>query len=341
MNKQDMPEISVIIPTYNNGRFINSALESILCQTSPEKKIEIIVVDDGSTDATRDIIEGYRGEITYIYQKNTGVACARNTGLSIARGGIITFLDADDIWYEKRIQRIVESFHNDRDIGMVYHPFEVIDEKGITIHQNFFRTFGYQEHLRGCITRAILSGKLFCGGSSFAFKREIIDKIYPIPEDIRRGIDYYMTVVASCYTKVEYIPDILGKYRMHGSNLTMFAGHENPEELSLVNRDFAHMRQKTVEKIQSMSAFMDKTIDVNIVKRIQAKETIFYSILNGQRVAGIKRIPLLFKGSLSVKDLFNGIAVSFMALFIPSFFYPKLVRVYDHLKRFKIIRFQV
>jgi len=333
MNEQDMPEISVIIPTYNNGRFINSALESIFRQTYPEKKIEIIVVDDGSTDNTPEVLEEFREKIIYVRQENNGIASARNTGMSMAKGEIITFLDSDDMWYEERVQRVVERFNERYDTGMVYHPVEVIDSDGTTIYDNFYKAFGYKEGLHGCVTNEILSGWIFCGGSSFAFKREIIDKIYPVPEDIRRGIDYYMTAVSSCHATVEYIPAILGKYRMHGSNLTMFAGHENSEELSLVNRDFAHMRQKIVEKIQGMSAFMDKTIDVNIVKRIQAKETIFCSILNGQRVEGIKCIPALFKGNQLVQELFKAGAITIMALLVPARFYPNLVRFYGEIKR--------
>ena len=240
--------LSVIIPTYNNGHFIRFALKSLFLQTYPEESMEIIVIDDGSTDNTKEVLEEYRGEIVYIYQENKGIASARNTGMSMAKGEIITFLDSDDMWNEDRLQRVVEKFYEKQDAGMVYHPVELIDCQGNTIHKNFHKAFGYKECLSGWVTKEVFSGRIFCGGSSFAFKREIIDNVYPIPEDIRRGIDYYMTAVSSCYADVEYIPDILGKYRMHGSNTTMLAGHENYRELAIVNKDFALMRQRIIEK---------------------------------------------------------------------------------------------
>lgn len=331
--------VSVIIPTYNNEHFIRFALESLFQQTYPEERMEIIVVDDGSTDNTHEILEEFKEKIIYVHQENKGIAGARNKGMSMAKGEIITFLDSDDIWHEDRLKKVVEKFNEKQNAGMVYHPVELVDSEGNIIHKNFYKAFGYRKYLSGWITKEIFSGQIFCGGSSFAFTREIIDKVYPVPEDIGRGIDYYMTAVSSCYTTVEYIPAILGKYRMHGSNTTMLAGQENYKGLSLINKDFAYMRQKTVEKIQSMNTSMNKTIDVNIIKRTQAKELIFYNVLNGKRLEAIKDIPTLFKGKIAVQDLFKGIAVSFMALFIPAPLYPKLVRVYGILKRLKIIKF--
>lgn len=332
--KMKSPLVSVIIPTYNNGRFISFALESLFRQTYPEENTEIIVVDDGSTDNTPEVLEEFREKIIYVRQENNGIASARNTGMSTAKGEIITFLDSDDMWNEDRLQRIVEKFYEKQDAGMVYHPIELIDSKGNTIHKNFYKTFGYNECLSGRVTKEIFSGQIFCGGSSFAFKREIIDKLYPVPKDIKRGVDYYMTSVAACYATVEYIPDILGKYRLHGTNTTMFADHDNYEELSLLNKDFADMREKTIEKMLRINTTKkNNAIDVNIIKRIQTKEMIFYNVLNGKRWDGIKRIPFLFKGNPSVKDLFRGIAVSFMALLIPVPLYSKLLKVHELLIR--------
>lgn len=328
------PIISVIIPTYNNSRFIKFALESLFQQIYPEENTEIIVVDDGSTDDTSEVLKEYKEKIIYVRQRRMGIANARNTGMSKAKGEIIAFLDADDIWSEERLQRVVNTFKDKKDIGLVYHPFALVDSNGHVIHKNFYKAFGYKEGLSGWVTEDILAGRIFCGGSSFAFRKEIIDKLYPVPEDIKRGVDYYMTLVAACYATVEYIPDILGKYRLHETNTTMFAGQDNVRELAAVNKDFAYMREKTIEKMLRINTTKkNNAIDVNAIKRIQAKEIIFYNVLNEKRLDGIKRIPSLFKGSFSVKDLFNSIAVSFMALFIPSFLYPKLLKVHGLLIR--------
>lgn len=339
MNQSELPLVSVIIPAYNSEPFIRQALESVFKQTYPCERTEIIVVDDGSTDETFDVMKEYREKILYVRQENKGIASARNKGITMAKGEIITFLDADDIWHEERLQKVVEKFREKPQAGMVYHPIELIDGKGVIIHKNFYKVFVYGEGLRGWVANEIASGKIFCGGSSFAFRKVVIDWVYPIPEDIRRGVDYYMAALSSCFAETEYIPYILGKYRFHGSNMTMLAGRNNYTELAIVNRDFAFMRQKVIEEIISLDGLDLRTIDLDVIKRIQAKEIIAYNILNGKRFKGIKHLSLLFKGRLDHRDLLKGITVCFMALFVPAFVYPQLIKLYEILKRSKIIKF--
>jgi glycosyltransferase involved in cell wall biosynthesis len=106
------PLISSIIPTFNRSKIVRNAIDSILNQTYTN--IEIIVVDDGSTDDTRDILADYaqKGQITYIYQKNAGVSAARNAGLKIAKGEWIAFLDSDDTWLPDKLRRQMQIVEN-------------------------------------------------------------------------------------------------------------------------------------------------------------------------------------------------------------------------------------
>jgi len=99
----DNPLISVILPTYNAANYLPEAIESILRQNY--QRIEIIVIDDGSTDNTADALAPYRDVIIYYYKENGGPASARNWGLQFAQGEIISFLDADDLWPEGKIVR--------------------------------------------------------------------------------------------------------------------------------------------------------------------------------------------------------------------------------------------
>ncbi|MFM6207508.1 glycosyltransferase family 2 protein, partial [Planktothrix sp.] len=89
-----MPRVSVIIPTYNCDRFLPEAIDSVLMQTYQD--YEIIVIDDGSTDQTCQVLESYKHKIRYFYQENQGSAVARNLGIKQAQGEFIAFLDADD-----------------------------------------------------------------------------------------------------------------------------------------------------------------------------------------------------------------------------------------------------
>lgn len=338
LTQENLPLVSVIIPAFNNGRFIGPALESLFQQTYPEEKREIIVIDDGSTDNTPEVLKKYGQNILYVRQEHRGIASARNAGVSYAKGEIITFLDSDDLWYEERLQRVVEKFIENPRVGIVYHPIELIDSDGVIIEKNFYAAFGYEEGLSGWVENEMASGRIFSGGSSFAFRRDIVDMLSPLPEDIRRGVDYYMTVICSCYAPAEYIPQILGKYRLHAGNVTMSAGLDNRIALAAINKDFAHTRQKVIEKILSLRNPHANSLDFNILRRLQAKEMIFFHVLSGERARAIKQIPALFEGSPPLKELVRGIAVTFMALFIPAFLYRMMVRAYRHLRRLKILK---
>lgn len=338
--KKNLSLVSVIVPTFNNARFIRPALESFFRQTYPEERREIIVVDDGSTDDTPEIIKKYGQEISYIRLEHKGIAGARNAGIFHARGEIITFLDSDDLWREERLQKVVERFIENPRAGMVYHPVELIDSEGNTIKENFCSTFGYEVGLSGWVGNEIASGKIFSGGSSFAFRKDIVDMLSPLPEDVRRGVDYYMTVISSCFAPAEYIPQILGKYRLHARNVTMSVGLDDRITLASMNKDFARTRQKVMEKILSLNNPHANTLNLNILKRLQAKEMIFFHVLTGERSRAIKQIPALFEGSPPRKELLRGVTVSVMAFFIPAFLFPIIIWTHRVLKRLKIIIFR-
>jgi len=106
------PLVSVIIPNYNYAEFVDKAIESVLSQTY--KNIEIIVVDDGSTDNSLDILSSYSSEITLISQCNLGVSSARNAGLAKASGEYVCFLDSDDIWFSNKIEVQISHLLNNK-----------------------------------------------------------------------------------------------------------------------------------------------------------------------------------------------------------------------------------
>lgn len=116
--KDENHVVSIIIPTYNYGIYLPTAIESCLNQTY--KPIEIIIVDDGSTDNTKDIVKKFNDSIIYFCQKNSGVSAARNRGLDLAKGDYLAFLDSDDYLTNDSIQIKMEIFQKYPDIGIVF-----------------------------------------------------------------------------------------------------------------------------------------------------------------------------------------------------------------------------
>ncbi|ELS02210.1 glycosyl transferase [Xenococcus sp. PCC 7305] len=126
--KDQKPRVSVIIPTYNNAQYLAIAIDSVLNQTY--HNYEIIIIDDGSTDNTVEILEQYQDKIHYIYQKNQGVSAARNKGISLAKGELIAFLDADDIFMAHKLEKQVEVFEQQPELGIVNSGFRIIRNNG-------------------------------------------------------------------------------------------------------------------------------------------------------------------------------------------------------------------
>ena len=110
-------KVSVAIPTYNRAHYICETIDSVLVQTY--KDYEIIVVDDGSTDNTREILKRYGGKIKYFYQANQGQASAWNYAVSQSSGEYIAFLDDDDLWFPEKLERQVEVLDKNPDLGFV------------------------------------------------------------------------------------------------------------------------------------------------------------------------------------------------------------------------------
>ena len=155
-----MPKVSVIIPTYNYGKYIEKAIDSVFAQTY--KDFEIIVVDDGSTDNTREIIENkYKDKVKYFYQENKGAPSARNKGIEESKGEYLVFLDADDWLKPMALLSRLEYLKEHSDCGWVHGPFCYHDEYGKDISKKFNNyPFLYLNKRKGNILKYILLGEL-------------------------------------------------------------------------------------------------------------------------------------------------------------------------------------
>ena len=182
----DRPLVSVVISAYNVADYIDAAIESALGQTYPA--IEVIVVNDGSTDDTAAIIERYRSDVVVIDQANGGPSAARNAGLAVASGSIIGLLDGDDVWLPERVERLTGLLDARPDIGMVTSDSWVMDDFTPTTRRSYpdrrKRPFPASEDDQ--IEEIARFNFLFI---SVLFRRELIDRCGTFTEGTRRGAD--------------------------------------------------------------------------------------------------------------------------------------------------------
>lgn len=207
--------VSVVIPTYNYGRFIVEAIESALRQTLPP--YEIIVVDDGSTDDTAEVVARFGERVRYIRQENAGVSAARNRGVAESRGDYIAFLDADDIWEPTKLEKQIAKFAEDPEIGLVHCGMREFDaETGKTVALHLEGGEGWVADEIALWERPIVIGP----GGTIVVSRSAIETVGGFDTRLKNGEDWeFCFRVASKY-KVGFVREPLVDYRNHGVNAT-------------------------------------------------------------------------------------------------------------------------
>jgi|TARA_X000000368_G_scaffold204741_1_gene161527 glycosyltransferase involved in cell wall biosynthesis len=204
-----MTEVSVIIPTYNREKFISECVQSVLAQTLPAR--EIIIVDDGSTDATYNILRdlGFNSLSTkktvlrYFFQQNRGVSSARNLGIKEARSEYIALLDSDDLWLKSKLDRQVSAFQNDTQSSRLCHTDEIWIRNGVRVNQ-------HKKHKKhgGNVFQSCL--KLCCiSPSSAMMHRSVFEDFGFFDEDLPACEDYDFWLRYSAKEDVNFIDEPL------------------------------------------------------------------------------------------------------------------------------------
>jgi glycosyltransferase involved in cell wall biosynthesis len=218
------PGVSVIIPCYNGERFIAEAIDSVLDQSFSD--LEIIVVDDGSTDDSRTIVKRYAasGRVTRIdHDENRGIAAARNTGIRAARAEFIAFLDQDDLWYPQKLQKQLRIFELDgaAEIGLVFSAHEIsLMGKPPRIPRGMRVPTDINHASRETIFKALFLHN-FIPMASVVIRRRCFETLGLLDERIRSGADDYefCTRLVLKY-RVCYVDEPLMLRRVHDSNFT-------------------------------------------------------------------------------------------------------------------------
>jgi len=216
----EKPLISVIIDTYNYAAFIPEAVDSVLAQDLPAGEYEILVVDDGSTDDTKEKLQKYGDKLRYIYKTNGGQASAFNAGLAAAKGDIICILDADDAWKPGKLRRVAETFRQDPRIGLVRHLMEDMDRASEPLPgERPQLSLPDDADLEDFLARRIFA----IGSSALSFRTEFLRKILPIPEELRLCPDEYLTTHMVFYSKAVTLREYLALRRLHPCNSGLYA----------------------------------------------------------------------------------------------------------------------
>jgi glycosyltransferase involved in cell wall biosynthesis len=238
--------VSVIVNNYNYGRFLKEAIDSALHQSYPG--VEVIVVDDGSTDHSREIIASYGDRIIPVLKENGGQASAFNAGFATSRGEVIFFLDSDDALLPTAVKRVVPLFQ-DADVVKVHWHLRGIDKNGEKTGKREPRGTLPQGDLRGLVVREGPASHRYPPTTGNAWARRFLERVFPVPEaEFKIAADLYVLELAPLFGLIKSIPEPQGFYRLHGqNNYNLLFGAMIQSEVGLYNSLIAVMRKRIQE----------------------------------------------------------------------------------------------
>lgn len=213
------PKVSVAVPSYNYGRFLAECLDSCLAQTV--RADEIVVVDDGSTDATWEVLQSYASRFAHvrgIRQNNAGVCAATNAAIAACTGDVVLLLDADDLMAPQRVEMVIEALRTPIDgrlPGWVHHALRRFSDT----HPDLGLTPHYAASPHGYLAGDVLDkaqSPVATVSSGLAFRRELLAAIGPLDEERVMAQDMQLWLAAALLSPVAWIAQPLARYRMHG-----------------------------------------------------------------------------------------------------------------------------
>lgn len=225
------PLVSIIIDNYNYGRYVAAAVNSALRQTY--RAVEVIVVDDGSTDNSHAVLRQFETAVTLICQKNAGQAAAFNTGFEKASGDIVMFLDSDDELLPDAVEQVVRAWRDG--FSKLQFPLEVIDAEGRATGLMMPRVPVSEGNV---IAAFLKTGRYVASPTSGnAFNRTFLDQVMPIPsKEWAKTADGYLNNCAPFYGDIGAIRKPLARYRVHGQSMSSVIDHHGQLNLAVAEQ---------------------------------------------------------------------------------------------------------
>ncbi len=300
----EMPIVSVIIPTYNAAHFILDTIKSVASQTMAD--FEVIVVDDSSSDDTLRIIRDFAGLDRRIrcipFEKRSGVSAARNAGIKESRGKYIAFLDHDDLWLPQKLEKQIELFNRDSDLGLVFSKEAImtLDNKTVGI------SGGTGSARKGYIFKDLLCGYSI-SPSTVVIKREVFDTLDEwFPESMEMAEEADLFLRAAYVYKIDYCNEVLVKWRMH-------SGNDSSLRRSLLIKDLNSTLDRLKDKIPDFEKNYKKEIQRK--RRLIAMDEIEILMSENNRKLAMNKISIFFR----IHGLYPKALIKFFILFILGF----------------------
>jgi len=263
---------SIIITNYNYGRFLRECIDSALNQTYPNT--EVVVVDDGSSDDSREIIAGYSDRIVPVLKANGGMGSAFNAGFAVSSGEVVCFLDADDTLLPAAIQRAVDVFIR-QGVAKVHWPLQIVDEQGRETGVYPTQSLPHGD-LRESVIRDGEMGYVWPMTSGNAWARDFLESLFPVPEDeYRSSAESYLATLAPAFGPVGRLLEPMSTYRMHGHSLS------NRKLVSeYIKNSFRH-------RVALWNGFRKMRIDVNTELWPPSAESLHQILLACEDLTGL------------------------------------------------------
>lgn len=224
------PLVTIVTPSFNQGRFIRETIESVLCQDYP--RIEYIVMDGGSTDETADIAKEYASRLTWISEKDRGQSHAINKGFQKASGEIVSWLNSDDVISPGAVTKAVRAFERNPQLGAVYGDGHQIDINGNV--KNRFATEPFN------LWKLIYVSDYILQQASY-FRREVFESIGYLDESLHFAMDWDIFIRIGKHYSIEYIPEYMGSIREYAEAKSFSGGRKRFQELATLMRRHCEM----------------------------------------------------------------------------------------------------
>jgi glycosyltransferase involved in cell wall biosynthesis len=308
---------SVLIDTYNHERFIAQAISSVLEQDFPASDREVIVVDDGSTDRTPEIVKQFEPQVRLLRKENGGQASAFNAGIPECKGEVIAFLDGDDWWAPGKLSRVVQTLADDPEVGIVGHGIVNVQRDGSEQAETLRDGFRFQANsMEGA--ELFRRRGAFLGTSRMTIRADVLRRIGVVPQAIEVQADEYLFTMAAAMTSAQILPETLTYYRMHDANSFQLASHDT-QRLRRKQKSLAALANSLMTQLEQFGIEAD--VRRAIVEYTQASADQLRLMLDGgwpwETVRTEWKVYEILHPEASVSHrLFKGM-ILLAALFVP------------------------